>query len=77
MYFLEANNESIGQDLVKPNFLYKKCKNSYTRYTRVGKLFYEHRMLVNVVKCMMLEHRADATYKNDVGDATLFVCFTL
>lgn len=75
MNFLEAMTVDIGQNMIKSNFLDSKSKNNYMRFKLVGKLFYEHRVLLNQVNGMMEEHRAADPLPTDVSDAVFGVPF--
>lgn len=75
MYFLEAKNVDIGEDILKTNFLHSQRNNTYMRYTRGGLLFYEPRMFLNMVKGMIVENRAADPFKTDFVDPSLGVSF--
>ena len=65
--FLQAHNVDIAEEMLASNFLDWKTLNTVLRYGLVGKLFYEQRVLFNLVKYVMLVYRTAKTVVIEVG----------
>lgn len=79
--YIQYRNMDIDKDMLASRFLYGKKLVKVLRYERVGKLFYEHLVLFNLVKKMTTEYLTTEPFiskvGNGIGGVTCFESSTL